>query len=300
MWSPKSGWADAGLVLKAHGLTPLELQPKEGLALINGTQLITSLGAEAVERARLIAKQGDVIAAMSLEVHGIVNDTIDFVQDVITTEMNSATDNPVSLSTRSRLHDGEVISGGNFHGEYPAKVLDYLAIGVHELSSMSERRIERLVNPALSELPAFLVKEGGLNSVDSLSTAAGQEDHVSMGGGFAARKALNVVKKCGRREFNHKNLSVSNSTTAGRYVARKIASVFSRPNRQARSSEAIDESASSSVPTSQKYSSSTVTSTEGTDVTGTQASAYEWKKAENSNGTVSHVNGETPARQRVF
>ncbi|KAJ7369451.1 hypothetical protein OS493_038842, partial [Desmophyllum pertusum] len=56
MWSPKSGWADAGLVLKAHGLTPLELQPKEGLALINGTQLITSLGAEAVERARLIAK----------------------------------------------------------------------------------------------------------------------------------------------------------------------------------------------------------------------------------------------------
>lgn len=76
--------------------------------------------------------------------------------------------------------------------------------------------------------------------------------------------------------------------------------MFSRPNRQARSSEAIDESASSSVPTSQKYSSLTVTSTEGTDVTGTQASAYEWKKAENSNGTVSHVNGETPARQRVF
>ena len=59
---------------------------------------------------------------------------------------------------------GEIISAGNFHGEYPAKSLDYLAIGVHELAAMSERRIERLVNPAYSELPAFLVKDGGLNS----------------------------------------------------------------------------------------------------------------------------------------
>ncbi|XP_027035772.1 histidine ammonia-lyase-like [Pocillopora damicornis] len=262
-------------VLKAYGLERLQLQPKEGLALINGTQLITSLGAEAVERARMIARQADIIAAMSLEVlkgttrafdvliqqvrphvgqrrvaerlrsllhssvypseiaeshrfcnrvqdaytlrccpqvHGIVNDTIDFVQDVITTEMNSATDNPIVFADR-----GEILSCGNFHGEYPAKVLDYLAIGVHELANMSERRIERLVNPALSELPAFLVKEGGFNSgfmmahctaaslvsenkvlchpssVDSLSTSAAQEDHVSMGG-FSARKALNVVK----------------------------------------------------------------------------------------------------------
>ncbi|CAG0904958.1 unnamed protein product [Darwinula stevensoni] len=111
---------------------------------------------------------------------------------------------------------GEIISAGNFHGEYPAKAMDYLAIGIHELGSMSERRIERLVNPALSELPAFLTKNGGLNSgfmiahctaaalvsenktlchpasVDSLSTSAAQEDHVSMGG-FAARKALQVV-----------------------------------------------------------------------------------------------------------
>lgn len=275
MWSPKSGWADANLVLKAHGLEPLNLGPKEGIALINGTQLITSLGAEAVERSRLIAKQADVIAAMSLEVlkgttrafdaliqqvrphngqrrvaerlrsllhskihhseiaashrfcnrvqdaytlrccpqvHGVVNDTIDFVQEVITTEMNSATDNPIVFADQE-----EVISGGNFHGEYPAKVLDYLAIGVHELASMSERRMERLVNPAYSELPAFLVKEGGLNSgfmmahctaaslvsenkvlchpssVDSLPTSAGQEDHVSMGG-FAARKAIKVVE----------------------------------------------------------------------------------------------------------
>ncbi|XP_061662106.1 histidine ammonia-lyase-like isoform X2 [Syngnathoides biaculeatus] len=276
MWSPQSGWADAKAVLKGHGLKPLVLKPKEGIAAINGTQFISSLGAEAVERAWGVARQADVIAALSLEalrgsarpfhraihavrphpgqvevaqrlcalldspvfpsqiseshrccnrvqdayalrcipqVHGIVNDTIKFVQMIITTEMNSATDNPLVFA-----ESGETFSCGNFHGEYPAKALDYLAIGVHELASLSERRIERLVNPALSELPAFLVKDGGLNSgfmiahctaaalvseskalchpssVDSLSTSAATEDHVSMGG-WAARKALRVVEQ---------------------------------------------------------------------------------------------------------
>uniref|UniRef100_A0A8C2I7Y4 Histidine ammonia-lyase n=1 Tax=Cyprinus carpio TaxID=7962 RepID=A0A8C2I7Y4_CYPCA len=275
MWSPKSGWADAKYVLEAHGLKPISLKPKEGLALINGTQMITSLGAEAVERAEAIARQADIIAALTLEVlkgttkafdsdihelrphpgqkevalrfrslldsdhhpseiaeshrfcdrvqdaytmrccpqvHGIVNDTIEFVKKIINTEINSATDNPMVFAER-----GETISGGNFHGEYPAKALDYLAIGVHELASISERRIERLCNPSLSELPAFLVNEGGLNSgfmiahctaaalvsenkvlchpssIDSLSTSAATEDHVSMGG-WAARKALRVVE----------------------------------------------------------------------------------------------------------
>ncbi|XP_066561107.1 histidine ammonia-lyase [Amia ocellicauda] len=275
MWSPKSGWADAKYVLEAHGLSPISLKPKEGLALINGTQMITSLGAEAVERAQAIARQADIIAALTLEVlkgttkafdsdihelrphpgqkevafrfrslldsdhhpseiaeshrfcdrvqdaytlrccpqvHGVVNDTIAFVKNIINTEINSATDNPMVFAER-----GETISGGNFHGEYPAKALDYLAIGVHELASISERRIERLCNPSLSELPAFLVSEGGLNSgfmiahctaaalvsenkvlchpssVDSLSTSAATEDHVSMGG-WAARKALKVVE----------------------------------------------------------------------------------------------------------
>ena len=146
------------------------------------------------------------------QVHGITHDTIEFVRGIITTEINSATDNPIVFAER-----GETISAGNFHGEYPAKALDYLSIGVHELAAMSERRIERLCNPAYSELPAFLVKEGGLNSgfmiahctaaalvsenktlchpasVDSLSTSAGTEDHVSMGG-FAARKCLQVVR----------------------------------------------------------------------------------------------------------
>ncbi|XP_050412353.1 histidine ammonia-lyase [Patella vulgata] len=275
MWSPKSGWADAKYVLESHQLSPIKLKPKEGLALINGTQMIASLGAEAVERADSIARQADVIAALTLEVmkgttrafdsniqrvrphkgqikvarnlrsllhsethpsqiaeshrfctrvqdaytlrccpqvHGIVNDTIEFVRGILTTEMNSATDNPMVFADT-----GEVISGGNFHGEYPAKALDFLAIGVHELANMSERRIERLVNPALSELPAFLTPDGGVNSgfmiahctaaalvsenkvlchpasVDSLTTSAGTEDHVSMGG-FAARKALRVVE----------------------------------------------------------------------------------------------------------
>ncbi|XP_018540024.1 histidine ammonia-lyase [Lates calcarifer] len=275
MWSPKSGWADAKYVLEAHGLKPISLKPKEGLALINGTQMITSLGAEAVERAQAIARQADIIAALTLEVlkgttkafdsdihmlrphpgqievaqrfrslldsdhhpsqiaeshrfcdrvqdaytmrccpqvHGVANDTIKFVQNIINTEINSATDNPMVFADR-----GETISGGNFHGEYPAKALDFLAIAVHELASISERRIERLCNPSLSELPAFLVNEGGLNSgfmiahctaaalvsenkvlchpssVDSLSTSAATEDHVSMGG-WAARKALRVVE----------------------------------------------------------------------------------------------------------
>ncbi|KAL2087350.1 hypothetical protein ACEWY4_016178 [Coilia grayii] len=273
MWSPRSGWAPAKAVLEGNGLTPVILKPKEGLALINGTQMISSLGAEALERAQAIARQADIVAALTLEalkgtgkaydkdihavkpqpgqmevafrmrsvlpsslypseitggdyervqdaytlrccpqVHGIANDTIAFVKRILTTELNSATDNPLVFAER-----GITISGGNFHGEYPAKALDFLAIGVHELASISERRIERLCNPSLSELPAFLVREGGLNSgfmiahctaaalvsenkvlchpssVDSLSTSAATEDHVSMGG-WAARKALRVVE----------------------------------------------------------------------------------------------------------
>ncbi|XP_018495253.1 histidine ammonia-lyase [Galendromus occidentalis] len=275
MWSPETGWAEAKYVLEAHNLKPIQLKPKEGICMLNGTQLITSIGAEALERASNICKQADVICALTLEVlkgttrafdgdiqkirphwgqalvakrlrallhselhpsdiaqshrfcnrvqdaytmrccpqvHGIVHDTIDFVRRIITTEMNSATDNPLVFVERN-----EIISGGNFHGEYPAKALDYLAIAVHELASMSERRTERLVNPALSELPAFLVEDGGLNSgfmlahctaaslvaenkvlchpasIDSIPTSAGTEDHVSMGG-MAARKALKVVE----------------------------------------------------------------------------------------------------------
>lgn len=93
------------------------------------------------------------------QVHGIVHDTVAFVKSIIGTELNAATDNPLVFADR-----GEIISGGNFHGEYPAKALDYLAIGIHELAQISERRLERLMNPHLSGLPAFLTKDGGLNS----------------------------------------------------------------------------------------------------------------------------------------
>eukprot|EP00064_Thunnus_orientalis_P012249 superscaffoldBa00001857_g12283 len=221
MWSIQSGWADAKAVLEGHGLKPLVLKPKEGIALINGTQLMSSLGAEAVERAVGVARQADVIAALSLE--ALKGSTKAFHRGWQGFTIYKITYKTLVLyesSTQLQLvfaETGETISGGNFHGEYPAKALDYLAIGVHELASISERRIERLVNPALSELPAFLVKDGGLNSgfmiahctaaalvseskalchpssVDSLSTSAATEDHVSMGG-WAARKALRVVE----------------------------------------------------------------------------------------------------------
>lgn len=275
MWSPTTGWQPADVVLKKNNLEPLDLGPKEGLALINGTQMVTALGAYTLERAHNIARQADVIAALSLDVlkgttraydpdihrirphrgqnlsalrlrallhseanpsqiaeshrncrkvqdaytlrcvpqvHGVVHDTIEFVREIITTEMNSATDNPLVFADRE-----EIISGGNFHGEYPAKALDYLAIAVAELAQMSERRLERLVNKELSGLPTFLTPDGGLNSgfmtvqlcaaslvsenkvlchpssVDSIPTSCNQEDHVSMGG-FSARKALTVVE----------------------------------------------------------------------------------------------------------
>ncbi|MDR7520647.1 MAG: aromatic amino acid lyase, partial [Armatimonadota bacterium] len=129
----------------------------------------------------------------------------------LTVEMNSATDNQLLLP-----EDGEILSGGNFHGEPLALELDYAALGVAELAAVSERRIERLVNPQLSGLPAFLSERGGLRSgymlaqytaaalvsenkvlchpasVDSIPTSADQEDHVSMGAA-AARKALRVL-----------------------------------------------------------------------------------------------------------
>jgi len=348
MWDPKTGQiTNAADVLQQHELQKLNLGAKEGLTLINGTQPMTAMGAEAIVRARRVALCADLACALTLEVlkgtsnafhpaihgvrphkgqrqvaerisnfllprsqifeshkykhrvqdayclrcapqvHGVVHDTINFVEDVLETEMNSATDNPMvftgddkdflpdqakspaclnqmwdfpspgrsekdgkdaaadgdaekvqmqqeikklksqlnsqvkqSKDERSTFYRGPggfIISGGNFHGEYPAKVLDYLAIGVSELGSISERRIERMVNPLLSDLPAFLVKDGGLNSgfmiahstaascvsenkglshpasVDSISTMGSKEDHVSMGG-HAARKALEVVK----------------------------------------------------------------------------------------------------------
>ncbi len=260
----------ASEALAALGLGPLRLAAKEGLALINGTQVMAAIGGLALWEGFSLAKHADLIAALSLEalkgsrmpfhekihaarphpgqiasarnlwrllesseimashtgcgkvqdsyslrcipqVHGPARDTLEHVRKVLEIEINSATDNPMVLSDERRL-----ISGGNFHGENLAMAFDFAAIAVAELANIAERRIERLCNPYLSDLPAFLVKEGGLNSgfmiahctaaslvsenkslchpasVDSISTSAAKEDHVSMGT-IAARQFRQVV-----------------------------------------------------------------------------------------------------------
>jgi len=253
------------------GLKPIRLEAGEGLALVNGTQVMTAIGALAVHDALRLSKLIDIAAAMSLEVlmgsrtefdqrihqvrphpgqaaaadnmarltrnseiitshkdcsriqdaytlrcspqvHGASKDGIAYVRNVLETEMNAATNNPLIFPDAQTY-----LLGGNFHGQPVALALDFLCMAAAELSSISERRIERLVNPNLSGLPAFLVKDGGLNSgfmiaqytaaslasenkvlshpacVDSIPTSANKEDHVSMGT-IAARKARDVVK----------------------------------------------------------------------------------------------------------
>ncbi|MCK9905264.1 histidine ammonia-lyase, partial [Microbacteriaceae bacterium K1510] len=145
------------------------------------------------------------------QVHGATRDTLEYVWAAVTRECNSVTDNPVLFT-----ETGDVISGGNFHGQPMALVADFLSIAVAELGNISERRTERLVNPQLSGLPGFLTENGGLHSgfmitqyvsasivsenkvlchpasVDSIPSSANQEDHVSMGT-TAARKLRTVV-----------------------------------------------------------------------------------------------------------
>src|SRR5262252_2308532 len=145
------------------------------------------------------------------QVHGAARDALAHAAEALEREMNSATDNPLVFAP-----SGEILSGGNFHGAPVGLVLDYAAIAAADLASISERRIEKLVNPALSELPAFLVREGGLHSglmmaqvtaaalvseckilahpasVDSIPTSAAKEDHVSMSP-IAARKLSAIV-----------------------------------------------------------------------------------------------------------
>ena len=260
----------AAEALAAAGLKPVTLAAKEGLALINGTQLMTGIAGLALLEAETLARTADVVAAMTVDallgtdvafdprihaarphagqaasarhlrrllagsalreshrncgrvqdayslrcapqVHGAARDALAFVRRTVEIEMNSATDNPMVFAESSLL-----LSGGNFHGEPVAMAADFLAIAVAELGGISERRIERLVNPTLSGLPAFLTEDGGLRSgfmmahvtaaalasenkslahpasVDSITTSANKEDHVSMGP-IAARKARSVV-----------------------------------------------------------------------------------------------------------
>jgi histidine ammonia-lyase len=150
------------------------------------------------------------------QVHGAARDAFAHARQALETEINSATDNPLVFARPGGGGSGDIVSGGNFHGAPVGLVLDYAAIAAADLASISERRVEKLVNPALSELPAFLVREGGLNSglmmaqvtaaalvseckvlahpasVDSIPTSAAKEDHVSMSP-IAARKLGQVV-----------------------------------------------------------------------------------------------------------
>jgi histidine ammonia-lyase len=146
------------------------------------------------------------------QVHGPIKEALEYVKTVVAREVNGVTDNPLIF-----LDTEEAISGGNFHGEPIALAMDFFGIALSELANISERRLERLVNPALSNgLPAFLTENGGVNSgfmivqysaaalvsenkvlahpasVDSIPSSANQEDHVSMGT-IAARKAAQIL-----------------------------------------------------------------------------------------------------------
>lgn len=262
---------EAGDLHSVLDLKPIILEAKEGLALINGTQLMSAVGVLNAYDSLILCKTADIASACSIEalrgtdapfdsrvhmlrphpgqsivadnikrlleaseilpshsecgkvqdayslrcipqVHGATRDTVDYASVVLETEINSVTDNPIVFTETE-----DSISCGNFHGQPIAFVLDFLGIGVAELANISERRIERLVDPAFSNLPPFLTPEGGLNtgymitqyaaaalvsenkvlshpaSVDSIPTSANQEDHVSMGA-IAAFKGADIIR----------------------------------------------------------------------------------------------------------
>ncbi|MEG0642103.1 MAG: histidine ammonia-lyase [Romboutsia sp.] len=173
------------------------------LKILKGSSLTTRQGQKRVQ-------DGYTLRCVP-QIHGASRLAIDYIKETVEVEINSATDNPLIFT------DGEdILSGGNFHGQPIAIAMDTLGIAVAEYANVSERRIERLVNPALSGLPGFLTKEEGINcgfmvaqyaaaavvsenkvlahpaSVDSIPTSANQEDHVSMGT-IAARKAREII-----------------------------------------------------------------------------------------------------------
>lgn len=258
--------------LRAKGMSPLTLSFKEGLALVNGTEMMLALGILTYEGAMRLARAADLAGAMTLEaclgtdqafdaelialrkhlgaievaqnlrnllagssivashresehlvqdayslrcipqVHGAYRDAMDYIQSTLEAELGSAIDNPTVLPGRN-----EVLSGGNFHGEALGLSLDHLALCLTGFATISERRVARLVDPDLNNgLPAFLTKDPGRRSgfmlpqytaaslvsenrslsfpasADSISTSAGQEDHVSMGA-TSARKAATIL-----------------------------------------------------------------------------------------------------------
>lgn len=273
-------WDDSGkekrpaaVALEKHGLEPVQLTAKDGLALINGTQLMSAYGACVLERVQRLMREVDVLAAMTLEalqgsaspfdarvheirphpgqakvasnirlllrgseildshrdcgkvqdpyslrcvpqVHGASRDALNYSIQVIETELNSVTDNPLVFA------DGDIISAGNFHGQPLALALDFAAIALAELGSISERRTYLLLEGG-DGLPELLMEDTGVNSgfmipqytaaalvsenkilshpasVDSIPTSLGQEDHVSMGS-ISAIKVLAVMRNLER------------------------------------------------------------------------------------------------------
>jgi histidine ammonia-lyase len=195
-----------------------ELRALRGQATAAANVLALLEGSAIIESHRWCDKVQDAYSLRCApQVHGASRDLLEYVDYTVSTELNAATDNPLVL-----VADGLLVSNGNFHGQPLAFALDALAMAVAELANISERRVERLVNPNLSDgLPAFLIAQGGLNSgfmipqyvaaslvsenkvlchpasVDSIPTSAGQEDHVSMGNA-SALKALQVLGNCER------------------------------------------------------------------------------------------------------
>jgi histidine ammonia-lyase len=196
-----------------HELRPLRGQRESAAHILRQLE-----GSAIIESHRWCDKVQDAYSLRcAAQVHGACRDLLDYVDYTVAVELNAATDNPLVL-----VDEESLVSNGNFHGQPLAFALDAMAMAVAELASISERRIERLVNPNLSDgLPAFLTTEGGLNSgfmipqyvaaslvsenkvlthpasVDSIPTSAGQEDHVSMGNA-AGLKAWQVLANCER------------------------------------------------------------------------------------------------------
>jgi histidine ammonia-lyase len=264
----RRGKRDVLAAMHELGLEPVQLEAKDGLALINGTQLMAGYGAFVLQRSLTLRKAADIIAAMSLEalqgsavpfderihqirphpgqievaanirqllaqseildshrdcgkvqdpyslrcvpqVHGASRDALNFATGVIEIELNSVTDNPLVF------HNGDILSGGNFHGQPLALSLDFAAMALAELASISERRTYLLLE-GHDGLPRLLMEDTGVNSgfmipqytaaalvsenkvlchpasVDSIPTSLGQEDHVSMGS-ISAIKLLAVL-----------------------------------------------------------------------------------------------------------
>jgi histidine ammonia-lyase len=195
----------------------VRVRPHPG-AIISAANLRGLLAGSAIrESHRGCGKVQDNYALRCMpQVHGAARDAFEHAREVLEREMNSATDNPLVFPAQ-----GDIVSGGNFHGAPVGLVLDYAAIAATDMASISERRIEKLMNPATSDLPAFLVEEGGLHSglmmaqvaaaslvsesktlahpasVDSIPTSADKEDHVSMAP-IAARKFASIVENLER------------------------------------------------------------------------------------------------------